>query len=1165
MWDELLWKQEKSSNLEGLADKVSYFYRSLGNQSYMAHVFIAQYNSSAQMQKCWKKLNDEIAFSYQSKVNSLLERSNFYICLFISEKMDGMEKAKIENDVYCAKKYVFEIETSSIEEKLQIIDKKIFKLECLEWEKHQETNLLSIEVENFRVYEGNKKLQFSMEQDPQNPASLVMIYAPNGVGKTSICDAIEWGLTGNVQRLKTMEKIIGKGGMLLHNRAKYKSTKEYIEHRQQAYVKLRWKEDNGSIAEFKRTVTRGENDLQRGRVTGNKTLINDNLLWNQVIMPHDRIEEFIGATKPVDRYKEWLNCIDPKGELQCNYEEKNIAYLKVKRQYKDIEEELKKLEEEQGTLKTVGAALKELEKNIKQYNEIAPEDLQIQVENDNITVEEFLSIQTKVGSYIANVQNKECEYKKKQNILNEYLANNGEEFRALEAELNQSRNECTRWDKILKDRLAYEKLQMEWNLVHKDSLKLEDEFEILQYILQQGEEEMEEKKRKLYLIKKQLPEQNKKLETILSQLAELEKLLAEYQKKIKRLEQIDRKEEKLIQIAKDWEKLTSKRNREIALLAKKERTEKAAKSSQQQKHEAYYKILEYTLPDTIEQYAERQIPQEDIMFHYAGRFENLLQQKSKVENSCQEYKKMLDEARIAEQQISQIVVDGRTFLENHPSQCECPLCHTQFTSWNALYNATLKLENSQKAQLEKIEEQLENEKTQLAKSYTNIQSEWTNERRIKMEKMSEACSQANNEVCVATAARQDAEKNVLEVQIQQNELCNQAIKLGWDQAKELTAENVEKVVRTWRDSRAEQLREVVFQKTTVETRKEKLQSEKEQYEQKISEFQKWNSVIENDIFYEKSVSYLYSMSSDFNATIKKIELEAAIKAQNEKNLQIKNEMLKYHAVSDIDVAFCKKEKERTESELKKIQKIYKGLSALVNTENLSLDTLEEMKRMLAVKQEYRGKLLEKLYEIQYSGGLVEGIEKYKNNEKELRKLEENRFEMKYAIIKAEREVNKEKNKLLEKMDAYFRQPLFNEIYQKIDPHPYMKNVEYQIQYNEEKNQPELYINTCTEDHDIYQPEWFFSTAQLNTVALSSFLSRALSLTELPIGTILIDDPVGHFDDMNILGFADLIRSILENSEKQIIITTHDETVYQIFRRKIPPEKYKSRFIDMTME
>ena len=123
---------------------------------------------------------------------------------------------------------------------------------------------------------------------------------------------------------------------------------------------------------------------------------------------------------------------------------------------------------------------------------------------------------------------------------------------------------------------------------------------------------------------------------------------------------------------------------------------------------------------------------------------------------------------------------------------------------------------------------------------------------------------------------------------------------------------------------------------------------------------------------------------------------------------------------------------------------------------------------------------------------------------------------------------------------------------------------HQLKYNEEKNEPELYINTRTEDQNVYQPEWFFSTAQLNTVALSSFLSRALSLTELPIGTILIDDPVGHFDDMNILGFADLIRSILEKSGKQIIITTHDETVYQIFRRKLPPEKYRSRFIDMTL-
>lgn len=96
----------------------------------------------------------------------------------------------------------------------------------------------------------------------------------------------------------------------------------------------------------------------------------------------------------------------------------------------------------------------------------------------------------------------------------------------------------------------------------------------------------------------------------------------------------------------------------------------------------------------------------------------------------------------------------------------------------------------------------------------------------------------------------------------------------------------------------------------------------------------------------------------------------------------------------------------------------------------------------------------------------------------------------------------------------------------------MKKVSYEIMYNDEKNEPELYIKTQADEREPYHPELFFSTAQLNTVALSSFLSRALSLTGIPIGTIVIDDPVGHFDDMNILGFADLMRSIIEKARSK---------------------------------
>ncbi len=69
----------------------------------------------------------------------------------------------------------------------------------------------------------------------------------------------------------------------------------------------------------------------------------------------------------------------------------------------------------------------------------------------------------------------------------------------------------------------------------------------------------------------------------------------------------------------------------------------------------------------------------------------------------------------------------------------------------------------------------------------------------------------------------------------------------------------------------------------------------------------------------------------------------------------------------------------------------------------------------------------------------------------------------------------------------------------------------------EKDEPQLFIEVCEGEEsskEVYRPETYFSTAQLNTVAFSSFFGRALSTNNLPVKTICIDDPIGHFDDMN---------------------------------------------------
>ena len=129
------WSQVACDNLKkaGATDEIFYYRRVLGKEKYAAHVFIAQYASQEQLKQHWESLNDNIALLYQSNVDSLLERSNFYLCFFLPESLDIIEKEKIENDAYCAKKYIFVSKKElSIEEKIRKINEKIFELTYLE-------------------------------------------------------------------------------------------------------------------------------------------------------------------------------------------------------------------------------------------------------------------------------------------------------------------------------------------------------------------------------------------------------------------------------------------------------------------------------------------------------------------------------------------------------------------------------------------------------------------------------------------------------------------------------------------------------------------------------------------------------------------------------------------------------------------------------------------------------------------------------------------------------------------------------------------------------------------------------------------------------------------------------------------------------------------------
>lgn len=153
--------------------------------------------------------------------------------------------------------------------------------------------------------------------------------------------------------------------------------------------------------------------------------------------------------------------------------------------------------------------------------------------------------------------------------------------------------------------------------------------------------------------------------------------------------------------------------------------------------------------------------------------------------------------------------------------------------------------------------------------------------------------------------------------------------------------------------------------------------------------------------------------------------------------------------------------------------------------------------------------------------------------------------------------------LARQLDSIFQTNLINEIYRKIDPHPNFSEVRFACGFGL-KNKPTL--NVMIKDKESEKeisPLLYFSAAQLNILSLSIFLARALnakSPSGEPLDLILIDDPIHSMDSINVLSTIDLLRGIALNHDKQIVISTHDENFYELLKRKVPAGLCKSKFL-----
>jgi len=98
-----------------------------------------------------------------------------------------------------------------------------------------------------------------------------------------------------------------------------------------------------------------------------------------------------------------------------------------------------------------------------------------------------------------------------------------------------------------------------------------------------------------------------------------------------------------------------------------------------------------------------------------------------------------------------------------------------------------------------------------------------------------------------------------------------------------------------------------------------------------------------------------------------------------------------------------------------------------------------------------------------------------------------------------------------------------------------------------------------------RPVDYFSQSQLQTLLLGLFLTACTSQTWSAFSPVFLDDPVTHFDDLNTYAFLDLIVGLLESTveKRQFLISTCDEKFLQLARQKFRHLNERARFYVFT--
>lgn len=1029
-----------------------------------------------------------------------------------------------------------------------------------------------IEIEAFRGYE--KKAIFDFTQN-SSVADLIVIHAPNGFGKTSFFEGVEWCLSSKLMRIER-NKILQESedkdrGFTLKNKNAIKTFGE---------VKI--------ITNDQKIIHR---QTKKSKITkkGFKDYGYENLVTNEVVkisfditshlLTQDGMDAFLRFTSSREKFDALTTFWNKGEETSEKYRQLKKLYTKVKDKIDSLDGDITK---NRAVIESVQITQEEVDNVKKKLNTINAKLRHEKKVNfifeKNIDTKMIVQFSNELKMLLANVEQEIKSLEEKKNKLEDiktYLS----QYKQTPKELNEIKKDIDSFTKLIN---KFKELELLENELKKINLEVNKSKINKEKIIRISG---------LYLKYQEIKREISALDNSLTKKNELKFELTKNKHKIER--KFTRKD-RILQCLGTTNELKRKDVEKVNLLLKQLMEIDLKKNDAQNKlnlEQKRYEEIHTKFKNTLNN--KKQLEHDKLFIqmynndeykiskNYKISYEelkDLLLKKEKLKQKVNNLIEKKNRTLALKNDVTKLITLGKSLIENTNTHI-CPLCNHDYEKHDALLKIVL-INSIDILEIKQIENDIENEThehnkiekyfilkensliklindelTKLLISYTSINEDFKNKK---------------NELNSIT----------MELVVQENKIINCAkelklihnVDLNENSVKTINKEYNEIVERWLKDINILQLKESDYKKQI-----EILVSQKQKIDESIENL---NSSLENNIN-ERNMLETEPTFVEYNKLLQELNLlsKEQKKQINEKLTETK-ELLRVQEKKAIETHFkvniLKQELDKLEFDYialqlkignlkmkeKELNDFIEKINKLLFSFNLSQD-LDEEKLLSVIAESISNMELKNTFtkEIVVLDNIIQEFITDLDIEEKEKEIQEIKKQLKIEVSFLENVKNvknKYKSFIEQTISECFNTKTINEIYNRIDPHPIQKEVKFIPELDESTK---IRVKTSDSDGKEDDPTLYNSSGQISILSLSIFLAKALQ-TKDELDTIFMDDPIQYLDSINVLSFIDLLRTIITKEKRQIVISTHDKNFYQLLQKKLDSKYYNSKFIEL---